>query len=42
MHNMANFCLILAYDGTRYNGWQRQGNTSDTIQEKLENILEHL
>ncbi|MCI8318760.1 MAG: tRNA pseudouridine(38-40) synthase TruA [Lachnospiraceae bacterium] len=39
---MANFCLILAYDGTRYNGWQRQGNTSDTIQEKLENILEHL
>lgn len=39
---MANFCLILAYDGTRYNGWQRQGNTSETIQEKLENILEHL
>lgn len=39
---MANFCLILAYDGTRYNGWQRQGNTPDTIQEKLENILEHL
>ncbi|MDO4323726.1 MAG: tRNA pseudouridine(38-40) synthase TruA [Lachnospiraceae bacterium] len=39
---MANFCLILQYDGTRYNGWQRQGNTADTIQEKLENILEHL
>lgn len=39
---MANFCLIIEYDGTRYNGWQRQGNTSDTIQEKLENILEHL
>ena len=39
---MANFCLILEYDGTRYNGWQRQGNTPDTIQEKLENILEHL
>ena len=31
MHNMANFCLILAYDGTRYNGWQRQGNTSDKL-----------
>lgn len=39
---MANFCLIIEYDGTRYNGWQRQGNTPDTIQEKLENILEHL
>ncbi len=39
---MANFCLIVQYDGTRYNGWQRQGNTPDTIQEKLENILEHL
>ncbi len=39
---MANFALILQYDGTRYNGWQRQGNTSNTIQEKLEVILEHL
>lgn len=39
---MANFCLVIQYDGTRYNGWQRQGNTPDTIQEKLENILEHL
>ncbi len=39
---MANFCLIIQYDGTRYNGWQRQGNTPDTIQEKLENILEQL
>lgn len=39
---MANFVLILQYDGTRYNGWQRQGNTPNTIQEKLEDILEHL
>lgn len=39
---MANFCLIIQYDGTRYNGWQRQGNTTNTIQEKLENILEYL
>lgn len=39
---MANFCLIIQYDGTRYNGWQRQGNTPDTIQEKLEHILDHL
>ena len=39
---MANFCLIIQYDGTRYNGWRRQGNTPNTIQEKLENILEQL
>ncbi|MCD8022841.1 MAG: tRNA pseudouridine(38-40) synthase TruA [Lachnospiraceae bacterium] len=39
---MANFGMILQYDGTRYNGWQRQGNTSNTIQEKLEAILENL
>lgn len=39
---MANFCLTIQYDGTRYNGWQRQGNTDNTIQEKLENILAHL
>ena len=39
---MANFCLMIQYDGTRYNGWQRQGNTSNTIQEKLETILEQL
>ena len=39
---MANFCLMIQYDGTRYHGWQRQGNTSNTIQEKLETILEQL
>lgn len=39
---MANFYLIIQYDGTRYKGWQRQGNTHDTIQEKLESILEQL
>ena len=34
-----NYKVILAYDGTRYNGWQRQGNTDRTIQGKLEQIL---
>ena len=34
-----NIKLIIAYDGTRYNGWQRQGNTNQTIQEKIEQIL---
>ena len=37
-----NFKLTLAYDGTRYRGWQRQGNTPDTIQSKLENLLGRL
>ena len=36
---MKNFKMILKYDGTRYNGWQKQGNTEDTIQEKLEKII---
>ena len=37
-----NFRLTLSYDGTRYRGWQRQGNTSDTIQAKLETLLGRL
>ncbi len=36
---MKNYKLTIQYEGTRYNGWQRQGNTRDTIQEKFENIL---
>lgn len=34
-----NYKMILQYDGTRYNGWQRQGNTDRTIQGKLEALL---
>lgn len=34
-----NYKMILQYEGTRYNGWQRQGNTSDTIQGKIEAVL---
>lgn len=34
--------LLLEYDGSRYDGWQRQGNTDNTIQGKLEKILERL
>ena len=37
-----NFKLTLCYDGTRYRGWQRQGNTADTIQGKLEKLLGRL
>lgn len=39
---MKNYKIVLAYDGTRYNGWQKQGNTENTIQEKLERILKDL
>lgn len=31
--------IILSYDGKKYNGWQKQGNTTNTIQEKLEAML---
>lgn len=34
-----NYRITVQYDGTRYNGWQRQGNTKNTIQEKFENVL---
>ncbi|HJC14640.1 MAG TPA: tRNA pseudouridine(38-40) synthase TruA [Candidatus Fusicatenibacter intestinigallinarum] len=37
-----NYKLVLQYDGTRYDGWQKQGNTSQTIQGKLENVLSRL
>ena len=37
-----NFKLTIAYDGTRYSGWQRQGNTENTIQNKLEQALSML
>lgn len=36
---MRNFKLLLAYDGSRYKGWQRLGDTDNTIQGKLENVL---
>lgn len=36
---MQNYKLTLAYDGTRYRGWQKQGNTAQTVQGKLEALL---
>lgn len=36
---MRNFMLTLSYDGSRYHGWQRQGNTENTIQQRLESSL---
>lgn len=34
-----NIKIVLEYDGTRYDGWQKQGNTDNTIQGKIEAIL---
>ena len=34
-----NYRMEIAYDGTRYNGWQKLGDTPDTIQEKIERVL---
>jgi tRNA pseudouridine38-40 synthase len=36
---MKNVRLILQYEGTRYQGWQRQESSADTIQGKLEKVL---
>ena len=36
---MANYKIILQYEGTRYQGWQKQGNTDNTVQAKLEAVL---
>ena len=34
-----NIRITLEYDGSRYDGWQKQGNTDNTIQGKLEAVL---
>ena len=34
-----NIRMTLEYDGSRYDGWQKQGNTDNTIQGKLEAVL---
>ena len=39
---MQNYKLTLCYDGAKYKGWQRQGNTDNTIQAKLEALLSRL
>ncbi len=37
-----NYKAIVSYDGSRYNGWQRQGRGDNTIQGKLESVLEQM
>ena len=36
---MRNFKIVLQYEGTRYQGWQKQVSTDNTIQGKLESLL---
>ena len=36
---MNNYKLIIQYDGHKYNGWQKQGNTNNTIQSILEETI---
>jgi len=36
---MNNYKLIIQYDGNKYKGWQRLGNTDDTVQARIENVL---
>lgn len=37
-----NFKIILQYEGTRYQGWQKQESTENTIQGKIENLLSRM
>lgn len=37
-----NYKAVIQYEGTRYRGWQTQGNTENTIQGKLEVLLSRM
>lgn len=37
-----HYKMTVSYDGTRYNGWQRQKGTLDTVQGKIETVLGRL
>lgn len=37
-----NYKAVIQYEGTRYRGWQVQGNTENTIQGKLETLLSRM
>lgn len=39
---MRNIKMILQYEGTRYQGWQKQESTANTIQGKLEAVLQKM
>lgn len=37
-----NYRLDIQYDGTRYGGWQKQKDTDNTIQGKIEEVLSRM
>ena len=37
-----NYRIVVSYDGTRYNGWQKQKTTEATIQGRLETLLSRM
>lgn len=39
---MRNIKLLIQYEGTRYQGWQRQESSGNTIQGRLEKLLEQM
>lgn len=39
---MFNYKLVISYDGSKYKGWQRLGNTDKTVQGKVESVLSKL
>ena len=38
-HLMNNYKLTIQYDGEHFKGWQRLGNSENTIQGKIENAI---
>lgn len=39
---MRNFKVVIQYEGTRYQGWQKQGSTQNTLQGRFETLLSKL
>lgn len=39
---MNNYKLVIQYDGSRYNGWQRQNDTPNTIQQIINDRINGL
>ncbi len=39
---MKNYVMTVAYDGTAYCGWQKQGNAENSIQGKIEAVLSRM
>ena len=36
---MTNYKMTVSYDGSRFHGWQKQKNTENTVQGRLEEAL---